>query len=44
MSKSNGDLLIFAYDKIFIYKKINTIMKYLKKFENHTEYEGARQN
>lgn len=29
---------------IFIYKIHNIMGKYLKKFENHTQYEEARQN
>lgn len=33
----------YLWKTIFIYKIYN-IMKYLKKFENHTQYEEARQN
>ena len=30
--------------KKYLYIKYKNTMKYLKKFENHTQYEEARQN
>lgn len=36
----------FLFTKVYLYNKktIIKIMKYLKKFDTHTEYEEARQN